>query len=148
MVDLQSEKQNVEKKNQRRKLKSEIGQKNSISTIKINYTTYRSCNTNDTGGTPTAMSTLQSCSHDICVPGAVKGIVHTPLGQITSNVLLNWLVQLFAVDTISGTELFGHVKFAGIDIHSNDFGGTSHFGALDHSKALCMCTRFNVSQQK
>ena len=66
------------------------------------------------------MRAFQGSTHDLHISGTIKAIVHTPLGQSASNVLLNRFVNLRGVDTVGGSQLLCDCEFFGIEVHAND----------------------------
>ena len=87
---------------------------------------------NHTRRAPTTVGTFQGRAHDLNVPRAVERIIDSPLGQVTSNVLLDRFVECFAIDAIRRSEPFGHLELLWVDVDRNNLACSRHFSALNH----------------
>src|SRR5690625_4002150 len=82
---------------------------------------------------PTPMAAFQRLAHDIGIADTFKGIINAPIGHLDD--VINHIVDLVGVNKV------GHAEFApqgfalGVDIHTDNFVCTDHFGALNHIQA-------------
>lgn len=90
-------------------------------------------NPDDDTFSPAFVACLQSCSHDLNISDALKGVVHASVCHLNQH-LLDGLVVLFGVHTIGGSKLLGFVKLSGVDVHTYDPGRSSSLTAHDNSQ--------------
>mmetsp|Transcript_20636 Transcript_20636/g.57320 ORF Transcript_20636/g.57320 Transcript_20636/m.57320 type:complete len:435 (+) Transcript_20636:109-1413(+) len=92
--------------------------------------------TDDAGGSPSAVGALECASHHLDISGAIKAVVHTPIGHGPGNVFLYRNVpERLGIDAIGSSQLLGHLELVGIDVDGNDPGGSGHLGTLYHGEA-------------
>ena len=64
----------------------------------------------------------------------LKGVVHTTAGHFNQH-FMNRLLEIFRVDAVCGSQLFGLCKLVAIDINGNDAGSSSRLAAHDNREA-------------
>jgi len=64
----------------------------------------------------------------------LKGVVHTMASHFDQH-LMNRLLEIFRVDAVGGSQLFGLGKLVLVDINGNDAGSSSRLAAHDNREA-------------
>ena len=77
------------------------------------------------------MAALQRRTHHVHVANALKGIIHTAVGEF-DNHFLNGVVVVLGVDEIGGAELPGQCFLGRVGVDSNDALCLGHHRALNH----------------
>ena len=85
------------------------------------------CHTNDSRLAKASMSYLKRVAHDSHISRAVEGKMNAPFFSL-SKPIASWTCQWIVA--VRGTELFGDLKLALIDVESVDASGSAVLGRL------------------
>src|SRR5471030_1131320 len=86
------------------------------------------------GFAPAFVTALQRGTHYVNVADALEGEVHAAVDHFDDHIL-NWLIEIFRVDQIGGTEFTRQIEFAGVEINPDDAACTGHHGANNRRQA-------------
>src|SRR5699024_10528896 len=99
--------------------------------------------------TPTAMAALQRLAHDFGVAHTLEGVIRSTIGKLDN--MINDVFHLVGIHKIGHPKLASHGFALGVEVHTDDFVSTDHFGTLDdvepnpaQAKDHHIGTRFNI----
>jgi len=84
---------------------------------------------------PSLVTGLQSSSHGVDVSNGLKGVIKTTISQVHEDLLDGSAFVILGVHTLCATQLESKIELGGVEINSDDTGGSSGLGTLHNSKS-------------